>query len=142
MSGVNKVILVGRLGQDPEVKTLNGGNIVATLSLATSESWKDKDGKAQEKTEWHRCVAWNKTAQLIQQYVKKGQQVYVEGKLATRSWEDAQGQKKYTTEINVNQIQFLGSKGDGQSNRAPGPTSSDAPGDYGPAPTVDEDETL
>lgn len=148
MSGVNKVILIGRLGQDPEVKTLNGGNIVATMSLATSENWKDDAGQAHEKTEWHRCVAWNKTAQLIEKYVKKGQQVYVEGKLETRSWDDQQGQKRYTTEIKVTSIQFLGGKGDG-GNRPPGPGDQDAPqsddskmSSHSIPPSTDADETL
>ena len=108
MSGVNKVIIVGRLGQDPEVKTIAGGNTVARLNVATSENWNDKSGQKQERTEWHRIVVWGKLAELCGKYLSKGRQVYVEGRLQTRSWEDQQGQKKYTTEIVASTVQFLG----------------------------------
>lgn len=109
MSGINKVILIGRLGADPEVKTVTGGNNVARLSVATSENWTDRDGQKQERTEWHRVVVWGKLADLCGKYLSKGRQVYVEGRLQTRSWEDQQGQKKYSTEIVANTVQFLGS---------------------------------
>src|SRR4051812_24088333 len=109
MSGVNKVIVIGRLGNDPEVKTISGGNTVARLSVATSENWTGKDGQKQERTEWHRVVVWGKLAELCGKYLSKGRQVYVEGRLQTRSWEDPQGQKKYSTEIVANTVQFLGS---------------------------------
>jgi single-strand DNA-binding protein len=108
MSGINKVILIGRLGADPEVKTITGGNNVARLSLATSENWTDREGQKQERTEWHRVVVWGKLAELCGKYLSKGRQVYVEGRLQTRSWEDNQGQKKYSTEIVANTVQFLG----------------------------------
>lgn len=105
MSGVNKVIIVGNLGKDPEVKAV-GQNTVANFSLATSESY-TKDGQKQEKTEWHKIVAWGKLAELAGQYLKKGRQVYVEGKLQTREYEK-DGQKRYSTEIVANNITFLG----------------------------------
>ncbi len=109
MSGVNKVILLGRLGADPEVRYTAGGTAVAKFNLATSETWKDKDGSKQEKTEWHRVVAFGKLGETCGEYLSKGKQVYVEGKLQTRSWEDKEGNKKYTTEINVNNMVMLGS---------------------------------
>jgi single-strand DNA-binding protein len=106
MSGVNKVILVGRLGSDPEIRNTSGGTQVCTLSLATSETWV-KDGKREEKTEWHRVVLWGRQAELAQKYLKKGRMVYMEGKLQTRSWQDQQNQKRYTTEVVVNNLQFI-----------------------------------
>jgi single-strand DNA-binding protein len=109
MSGINKVIIVGRLGADPELKHTQGGQAVARLSIATSEQWTDKNtGQKQERTEWHRVVVWGKQAEVIGKYMTKGRQIYVEGRLQTRSWEDPQGQKKYTTEIVANNFQFLG----------------------------------
>lgn len=107
MSGVNKVILVGRLGADPEVKTIAGGQQVARLSLATSENWTDKQGEKQERTEWHRVTLWGKTAELAGKYLAKGRQVYIEGRLQTSSYEK-DGVKKYSTEIVGNVMQFLG----------------------------------
>ncbi|HLB05873.1 MAG TPA: single-stranded DNA-binding protein [Thermodesulfobacteriota bacterium] len=109
MSGVNKVILLGRLGADPEVRYTSGGTAVAKFNLATSETYKDKDGSKQEKTEWHRVVAFGKLGEICGEYLSKGKQVYVEGKLQTRSWEDKDGNKKYTTEVNVNNMVMLGS---------------------------------
>ncbi|ALS97018.1 single-stranded DNA-binding protein [Lacimicrobium alkaliphilum] len=97
--GINKVILVGNLGQDPEVRYTANGKAVANLSLATSESWKDQSGQIQEKTEWHRVVLFGKLAEIAGEYLRKGSQIYVEGKLQTRKWQDQQGQDKYTTEI-------------------------------------------
>ena len=105
---VNKVIVLGRLGQDPELKHTTGGSPVTNFSVATNESWTDKQGQKQERTEWHRIVVWGKLAELCSQYLSKGRQVYLEGRLQTRSWEDAQGQKRYTTEISANTVQFLG----------------------------------
>lgn len=107
MSGVNKVLILGRLGQDPEVKKLEGGATVARLSIATSKKYKGKDGNPVEKTEWHRCVAWNRLAELTEKYLKKGRQVYVEGELQTRSWEK-DGEKRFATEILVQSMQFVG----------------------------------
>lgn len=117
MKGVNKVILIGRLGNDPEVRYTTNGTAVANFSLATSDFWKDQSGQKQEKTEWHRIVAWGKTAQLCGEYLKKGRPVYLEGRLQTRSWDDASGNKKYTTEVIVNNLQFLGSAGEAGAPR-------------------------
>ncbi|EPZ49902.1 single-stranded DNA-binding protein [Halobacteriovorax sp. GFR7] len=105
---VNKVILVGRLGQDPELKYTPSGMAVCNFSLATGESWTDKNGQKQERTEWHRVVVWGKLAELCGQYLAKGRQAYLEGQLQTRSWEDKDGNKRYTTEINARTVQFLG----------------------------------
>lgn len=107
---LNKVMLIGRLGQDPELKYTPSGSAVCNFSMATSESWTDKAGQKQEKTEWHRIVVWGKLAELCNQYLGKGRQAFVEGKLQTRSWEDKEGQKKYTTEVMANTVQFLDSK--------------------------------
>lgn len=119
MAGVNKVIIVGNLGQDPEIKYTSGGDAVANFSVATSETWKDKAGAKQERTEWHRCVAWRKLAEIIQQYVRKGSKIYIEGKLQTRKWQGSDGQDRYTTEIVVDQMQMLDGKSGGQSQSAP-----------------------
>ena len=113
--GVNKVILVGNLGQDPEVRYMPNGNAVANLSIATSESWKDQQGQMQERTEWHRLTMYRRLAEVAGEYLRKGSQIYVEGKLQTRKWQDQQGQDKYTTEVIVDQMQMLGGKGGGQS---------------------------
>ncbi|MBT79482.1 MAG: single-stranded DNA-binding protein [Alteromonadaceae bacterium] len=111
--GVNKVILVGNLGNDPEVRYMPNGNAVANLSLATSESWKDQQGQMQERTEWHRLTMYRRLAEIAGEYLKKGSQIYVEGKLQTRKWQDQQGQDRYTTEIIVDQMQMLGSRDGG-----------------------------
>ena len=119
MAGVNKAIIIGRLGNDPEMRYMPSGEAVANLSIATSESWTDKNtGEKREKTEWHRVVAFRKLAEIIGQYCKKGDQIYIEGKLQTRKWSDKNGQDHYTTEIIADQIQMLGSKEDrGQRER-------------------------
>ena len=110
-SGINKVIIVGNLGQDPEIKYTAGGAAVTTLSIATSDSWKDKDsGMDQERTEWHRVVLWRRLAEVGGEYLKKGSKVYIEGQLQTRKWEQ-EGQTRYTTEIIARDMQFLDSKG-------------------------------
>ena len=128
MSGVNKVILVGRLGTDPEVRYTNNGKAVAKLSLATSENWSDKEGQRQERTEWHRIVVWGKLGELCGEYLKKGRQVFIEGRLQTRSWEDKEGQKKYTTEIVAQNVQFLGGRGEnGHTNDAVETSTEAAP---------------
>jgi single-strand DNA-binding protein len=111
MSGVNKVIVVGRLGKDPEMRHTNSGQGVCTFSVATSENWKDKSGEKQEKTEWHRVVTWSRLAEICSEYLKKGRQVYVEGRLQTRQWDDKTGNKRYTTEIVAQTVQFLGTGG-------------------------------
>ena len=123
--GVNKVILIGTLGSDPEVRYMPNGNAVANISLATNESWKDKNtGQMQEKTEWHRVVVFGKLAEVAGEYLRKGSQVYFEGKLQTRKWQDqATGQDKYTTEVVVDfggQMQMLGGRGDAQGAPAGG----------------------
>lgn len=117
MSGVNKAIIVGRLGADPESKTLEGGQTVTNMSVATSEKWTDKDGNKQEKTEWTRVTCWGKTAENCAKYLKKGSQAYIEGKLQTRSWDDDQGNKKYMTEVVAQTVQFLDSKSSGESKQ-------------------------
>ena len=114
---VNKVILLGRLGQDPELKYTPSGAAVCNFSLATSESWSDKNsGQKQERTEWHRVVVWGKLAELCNQYLAKGRQAFVEGRLQTRSWDDKSGQKRYTTEINATTVQFIGGQAQAGSN--------------------------
>ncbi len=112
--GVNKVILIGNLGQDPEVRYLPNGNAVANCTVATSESWKDKNtGETQEKTEWHRVVFFRRLAEIVAEYLKKGSKVYIEGKLQTRKWDDKAGVTHYSTEIIADQMQMLGEKGQG-----------------------------
>lgn len=106
--GVNKVILVGNLGADPDMRYTPSGTGVCELRLATNESWTDKSGQRQERTEWHRIVVWGKRAEIVSKYLSKGRQVYVEGKLRTRTWDDKEGNKRYTTEIIANDVQFLG----------------------------------
>lgn len=145
MSGVNKVILVGRLGADPEVKTISSGNTVARLSLATSENWKDRDGQRQERTEWHRVVLWGKQAELAGKYLTKGRQIYIEGRLQTRSWDDPQGQKRYSTEIVANTIQFLGGGNAVDSDRGGHHNNGNndfGTHDFGPEPKFDADEEI
>ena len=112
--GINKVILVGNVGVDPDVRYLPNGNAVTTLSIATSESWKDKTtGEKQDRTEWHRVVCFNRLGEIAGEYVRKGSKLYVEGSLRTRKWQDQQGQDRYTTEIIASDIQMLDSKGAG-----------------------------
>jgi single-strand DNA-binding protein len=113
MGSVNKVILVGNLGRDAELRYTPGGAAVATLNLATTEVWNDKGGQRQEKTEWHRIVLWGKQAESLQEYLTKGKQIYVEGRLQTRQWDDKDGNKKYTTEIKADRITLLGGGGGG-----------------------------
>ena len=115
MGSVNKVILVGNLGRDAELRYTPGGAAVATLNLATTEVWNDKAGQRQEKTEWHRIVLWGKQAESLQEYLTKGKQIYVEGRLQTRQWDDKDGNKKYTTEIKADRITLLGGGGGGRS---------------------------
>lgn len=115
--GVNKVILVGNVGNDPEVRYMPNGNAVANISVATSDSWKDRNtGDQQERTEWHRVVFFNRLAEIVEQYVKKGTKLYLEGRLQTRSWEQ-DGAKRYSTEIVANEMQMLDSRGAGGVNQ-------------------------
>ncbi|MGB5749213.1 MAG: single-stranded DNA-binding protein [Desulfobacterales bacterium] len=139
MSGINKVILIGRLGSDPEVRYTPSGVAVANFSVATSEEWKDKDsGEKKERTEWHRIVAWRRLGEICGEYLSKGKQVYVEGRIQTRSWEDRDGNKKYTTEIIANDIQFLGSRDMSGSGRSSGGGGGDFQGAPGPGPEDDD----
>jgi len=108
---VNKAILIGRLGRDPEVRYTNQGSQVTTFSIATDEAWTDRNGERQKRTEWHRVVTWGKLAEICGQYLKKGSQVFIEGKLQTREWEDREGNKRYTTEVVAREMKMLDSKG-------------------------------
>ncbi len=120
--GINKVILIGNLGADPEVRYTAGGSAVANVRLATTDAWKDKQsGEQQERTEWHRVVFFGRLAEIVNEYLRKGAQVYVEGRLQTRKWEDRDGNERYTTEIVANEMQMLGGRGAGASyeGRAP-----------------------
>ena len=110
--GINKVILIGHVGVDPEVRYMPNGNAVATISIATTESWKDKQsGERQERTEWHRVVCFNRLGEIVGEYIRKGSKVYIEGSLRTRKWQDQQGQDRYTTEIVASDLQMLDSRG-------------------------------
>lgn len=147
MAGVNKVIIVGRLGTDPEVRTINNGGTQTRLSVATSENWVDKEGQKQERTEWHRIVVWGKLAEICGKHLAKGRQVYVEGRLQTRSWEDQQGQKRYSTEVVANTVQFLGAPGErSESTQRNSTQSSHADDfgvqDFGPEPAFDSAEEI
>lgn len=124
MGTVNKVIIVGNMGRDAEVRYTPGGAAVATLSLATTDVWNDKSGQRQEKTEWHRVVVWGKQAETLAEYLTKGRQIYVEGRLQTRQWDDKDGNKRYTTEIRSDRIVLLGGRGGGEAGGGGG-------GDYG-----------
>lgn len=128
--GVNKVILIGNLGAAPEVRFTPGGQAVANFRIATNESWTDKSGQKQERTEWHRIVVWGKLAELCGQYLTKGRQCYVEGRLQTREWTDKENKKNYTTEVVAQTVQFLGGKGEAAGQRPSGPGMED----FGPPP--------
>ena len=130
--GVNKVILIGNLGKDPEVRYMPSGAAVANVTLATSESWKDKQtGEQQERTEWHNVVFYNRLAEIVGEYLKKGSQVYVEGSLRTRKWQDKEGRDRYTTEVIASEMQMLGSRGGGSGSaaysQAPAGAAKEAP---------------
>ena len=133
--GINKVILVGNLGSDPEVRYTAGGDAVANVNIATSESWKDRQtGEKQEKTEWHRVVMFRRLGEIAGEYLKKGSQVYIEGKLQTRKWQDKNGNDRYTTEIVANEMQMLGGRSGSASynNDAAPPPARPAPARAGP----------
>jgi len=123
MAGVNKVILIGNLGKDPEVRSLESGVKVASFSLATTESYKNKEGQKVEQTEWHNIVMWRGLAEVAEKYLKKGSQIFLEGKIRSRSWDDKEGNKRYTTEIIADTFTMLGSKKEG----APTPTNEPEP---------------
>ena len=116
---VNKVILVGRLGQDPEVRYTQGGTAVANLRIATDETWKDQSGERQQRTEWHTVVAWRRLAEICGQYLSKGRLVYIEGKLQTRSWQDREGNKRYSTEVQADNMVMLGGGRSEEGQAAP-----------------------
>lgn len=129
--GVNKVILVGNCGQDPEMKHLPSGGAVTNVSIATSETWKDKQtGAPQERTEWHRVVFFNRLAEIVGEYVKKGSKIYVEGRLQTRKWQDQNGQDRYSTEIVANEMQMLDSRGDAGQGGGSGGAPQSQQGGY------------
>lgn len=130
MGGVNKAVLVGNLGADPEMRVIAGGQTVANFRIATSESWTDKAGARQERTEWHRVSVWGKLAELCGEYLSKGRQVYVEGRLQTREWTDKENHKQYSTEVVASQVVFLGG-GAGQGRVAAAEPAMDA---FGPPP--------
>ena len=136
MGSVNKVILVGNLGRDAELRYTPGGAAVATLNMATTEVWNDKSGQRQEKTEWHRVVLWGKPAESLTEYLTKGKQIYVEGRLQTRQWDDKDGNKRYTTEIRGDRIVLLGGGGgrgasSGERGERGGSSSGGGGGDFG-----------
>ena len=140
---VNKAIVVGNLGKDPEVRYTSGGSAVCNFTVATNEQWKDKSGQKQERTEWHRIVAWGKTAELCGEYLSKGRTVYVEGRIQTRDWQDRDGNKRYTTEIVAQTVQFLDKGGSGGGARGGsggggsgggGGGGQSGPDDFGPPP--------
>ncbi len=149
MGSVNKVILVGNLGRDAELRYTPGGAAVATLNMATTEVWNDKSGQRQEKTEWHRVVLWGKTAESLNEYLTKGRQIYVEGRLQTRQWDDKDGNKRYTTEIRGDRVVLLGGGGGGRGGgggaRGGAESGSYGGGDFGgpspetSAPLTDDD---
>ena len=119
MASVNKVILLGNLGSEPELKYTPSGKAVANFSLATSEQWTKKDGEKNEKTEWHRIVAWDRLGEICGEYLHKGKQVYIEGRIQTRAWEDREGNKRYTTEIVAHTMKMLGASGGGGKAASP-----------------------
>ena len=136
MAGVNKVILIGNLGRDPELRYTQGGQAVASFSIATTESFTKKTGERDERTEWHRIVAWGRTAELCAQYLAKGRSVYIEGRLQTREWENKEGQKQRTTEVVAQTVQFLGGpRGQGSAPAREGEAHDEA---QGSAPGPDE----
>jgi single-strand DNA-binding protein len=137
MAGVNKAILVGNLGRDPELRHTPNGQAVVNFTLATSESWTDKSGERQERTEWHRIVVWGKTGEMCAQYLSKGRTVYVEGRIQTREWEDKEGNKRYTTEINAQTVNFIGprSSGSDSSGGDNSPSGSGSGGQGGGGPS-------
>src|SRR5258705_10378254 len=148
MGSVNKVILVGNLGRDAELRYTPGGAAVATPHVGTTEVWNDKAGQRQEKTEWHRVVLWGKSAESLSEYLTKGKQIYIEGRLQTRQWDDKDGNKRYTTEIRADRVVLLGGGGRGGAMSGGGASEPRGGGDIsgpspeGPAPPTDDDIPL
>ncbi len=136
---VNKVILIGNLGKDPEVRFTAGGKAVARFSVATSEQWSDNEGQRQERTEWHNIVVWGKQAESCGQYLQKGRQVYIEGRIQNRSYDDKDGNKKYITEVNAQRVQFLGGGGGG---RGAAPRDSQGSAEVPPPAPGGEEEDI
>ncbi len=138
--GINKVIIVGNLGQDPETRYMPSGSAVTNMSIATSESWKDKQtGEQKDRTEWHRVAMFGKLAEIAAEYLKKGSQVYIEGKLRTRKWQDKSGADRYTTEVIADEMQMLGGRsGGGSSSMGGGGGGSSTPSGPAPAPSGDD----
>ena len=141
MASVNKVILIGNLGADPELRYTPGGRAVANFRMATTRSWNTKDGEKKEETEWHRIVAWDKLAEIIGEYLKKGSPVYVEGRLQTRSWEDQSGVKRYSTEIVANEMKMLGQRQGTASETSEAASNVSPPPDKLPS-TFEADDDL
>lgn len=139
MASVNKVILIGNLGNDPEVKFTPSGTAVTNFSLATNEVWNNKDGNREERTEWHRIVCWARTAELCGEYLSKGRPVYLEGRLQTREWEDKEGKKRYTTEIVAQTVKFLGGRGEAPQSQ---PKVAAAGGGAEPAEAIKVDDDI
>jgi single-strand DNA-binding protein len=139
MGSVNKVILIGNLGRDPEVRYTQGGAPVANFTLATNESWTDKSGSRQERTEWHRVVVWGKTAEIVREHLTKGKQVYVEGSLQTRQWDDKEGNKRSTTEVKALRVVLLGRPDGGGEMRGSPPPAMDAGSEESQAPPEGDD---
>lgn len=140
--GVNKVILIGNLGRDPEVRYSPNGGAIANITLATSESWKDKNtGEQVDKTEWHRVVFFRRLAEIVGEYLKKGSKVYIEGKLQTRKWQDKEGNDRYTTEVVANEMQMLDSRG-GSTSYNQDETTAAQPASQEPAPAGDFDDDI
>ncbi len=137
-NGLNKAILIGNLGKDPEVRYTPSGVGVANFNIATSETWTNKDGEKETRTEWHRIVAFGKLAEICGEYLSKGRQVYIEGRIQTRDWEDKDGIKRYTTEIVANQMLMLGARDAADASRSPAAPASDFPGAPGPGPEDDD----
>jgi len=138
---VNKAIIIGNLGRDPEVRFTSSGRAMAKFPVATSEKWKDQDGNPQERTDWHNIVVWGKQAETCGQYLSKGRQVYVEGSIRTRSYDDKDGNKRYTTEIVARDVRFLGGGGGGRTARSSDEGFSAPRGEDSSAPTPDEEDT-
>ena len=141
MSGVNKVILMGRLGRDPEMRYTPSGTAIATLNLATSETYKDRDGNKQEHTEWHRVVLWDRKAEIAGEYLRKGSMAFIEGRLQTRKWTDKEGQERYTTEIVGDRLQLLGGRRENDGGHDT-PSQSGGGGGMDPVPGDEFDDEI
>ncbi len=143
MASVNKVILVGNLGRDPEVRYMPDGGAITNVSIATTDTWKDKDGSKQEKTEWHRVVFFSRLAEIAGEYLKKGSQIYIEGRLQTRKWQDKDGQEKYSTEVIAEKMQMLGGKsGNAEMGERSSAPSNNSPSNRNPGRIDDFEDDI